>query len=157
MVWTLTTVAQVIRPAIRTDVQQFRWFGGESLRDQQHLVLGNQLVVLHLPLQLQPTCVVSYDRMAFNGSEYDDGLRITFDTNLKGRTHALSLETIGHAESQFFIPPDWCIMEVKVNYRVPYWVTEMIGKYRFTLRRVSKYCAALEQSKSLMETQRITY
>jgi hypothetical protein len=48
-------------------------------------------------------------------------------------------------------------MEVKVNYRVPYWLTEMIGKYRFTLRRVSKYCAALEQTKAILQQQQITY
>lgn len=111
---------------------------------------------LQATLQLQPACVVAYDRRAFNGSEYEDGLRITFDTNLKGRTHDLSLLSKGHAQNQFFIPPEWCILEVKVNYRVPYWLTEMIGQYRFTLRRVSKYCAALEQSKALLQTQRIT-
>ena len=107
--------------------------------------------------QLQPACIVSYDRLAFDGSEYEDGLRITFDTNLKGRTHVLSLIDTGSTENHFFIPPEWCIMEVKVNYRVPYWLTEMIGKYRFTLRRISKYCAALEQSKALLQTQQITY
>lgn len=107
--------------------------------------------------QLQPACIVSYDRLAFDGSEYEDGLRITFDTNLKGRTHSLSLTDTGFTENHFFIPPEWCIMEVKVNYRVPYWLTEMIGKYRFTLRRISKYCAALEQSKALLQTQQVIY
>ena len=112
---------------------------------------------LQSTLQLQPACVVSYDRMAFEGSEYDAGLRITVDTNLKGRTHDLTLLSTGHAHSQFFIPPTWCVLEIKVNYRIPYWLTQMIGKYRFNLRRVSKYCAALEQSKTLLQTQQITY
>jgi SPX domain protein involved in polyphosphate accumulation len=112
---------------------------------------------LQSTLDLQPACIVSYNRQAFEGSEYDAGLRITFDTNLKGRTHDLSLLDRGYAHNQYFIPPEWSIMEIKVNYRVPYWLTEMIGKYRFTLRRISKYCAALEQSKALLQTQRITY
>jgi hypothetical protein len=99
--------------------------------------------------------VVSYDRQAFEGSEYDPGLRVTFDTNLKGRTHDLSLLSMGSVESRFFLPPGWCILEVKVNYRVPYWLTELIGKHRCTLRRVSKYCAALEQSKALLQRQQI--
>lgn len=129
----------------------------EAEMDETDLETVSEIRYLQSTLQLRPACVVSYDRMAFDGSEYEDGLRITFDTNLKGRTHALSLEAMGHAENQFFIPPEWCIMEIKVNYRVPYWLTEMIGKYRFTLRRVSKYCAALEASKSLLETQRITF
>ncbi len=129
----------------------------EAEMDQTDLDTVSEIRYLQSTLQLQPAAVVSYDRMAFDGSEYDDGLRITFDTNLKGRTHALSLQATGHAKNQFFIPPEWCIMEIKINYRVPYWLTEMIGRYRFTLRRVSKYCGVLEQSKSLLETQRIVY
>jgi SPX domain protein involved in polyphosphate accumulation len=129
----------------------------ETEMSEVDLETVSEIRYLQSTLQLQPAAVVSYDRMAFEGSEYDDGLRITFDTNLKGRTHELSLQGTDNAESKFFIPPEWCIMEIKVNYRVPYWLTEMIGKYRFTLRRVSKYCAALEQSKSLLQTQRITY
>jgi SPX domain protein involved in polyphosphate accumulation len=103
--------------------------------------------------QLQPACIVSYDRYALEGSEYDPGLRVTFDTNLKGRTHSLSLLSADQSESYYFLPPDWAIMEVKVNVRVPYWLTELIGKYSCTLRRVSKYCSALEKSKILLREQ----
>jgi hypothetical protein len=114
----------------------------------------SEIRYLHDTLQLQPACVVGYHRLAFNGSGYDPGLRVTFDTNLKGRTYDLTLLSQGYEEDHIFLPPGWCIMEVKVNYRVPYWLTEMIGKYRCTLRRISKYCAVLEQYKSLLQTQR---
>jgi SPX domain protein involved in polyphosphate accumulation len=113
-----------------------------------------EIQYLYYTLQLQPACVVSYDRQAFNGSQYDPGLRVTFDVNLKGRTHDLSLLSLGNVDSKFFIPPDYCILEVKVNYRVPLWLTDMIAEHRCTLRRVSKYCAALEQSKELLQTQK---
>ncbi len=116
-----------------------------------------EIQYLYYTLQLRPACVVSYERQAFEGSEYDPGLRVTFDTNLKGRTHDLSLLSIGRAESDYFVPPGWCILEVKVNYRVPYWLTELLGQYRCTLRRVSKYCTALEQSKALLQRQEIRY
>jgi len=112
-----------------------------------------EIQYLYYTLQLQPACVVSYDRQAFNGSQYDPGLRVTFDVNLKGRTHDLSLLSLGNADSKFFIPPGYCILEVKVNYRVPLWLTDIIAEHRCTLRRVSKYCAALEQSKELLQTQ----
>lgn len=112
-----------------------------------------EIQYLYYTLQLQPACVVSYDRQAFNGSQYDPGLRVTFDVNLKGRTHDLSLLSLGNAESHFFMPPGYCILEVKVNYRVPLWLTDIIAEHRCTLRRVSKYCAALEQSKELLQTQ----
>ena len=108
-------------------------------------------------LQLQPACVVSYDRLAFEGSEYDPGLRVTFDSNLKGRVHDLTLLSQSYAENHFFLAPEQCVMEIKVNYRVPYWLTELIGRYRCTLRRVSKYCTALEQSKVLLQRQQIVY
>ncbi len=129
---------------------------------QQNLSDAGQAVVsevlyLQRTLQLQPACIVSYDRLAFEGSEYDPGLRVTFDTNLKGRVHDPTLLSLGHADNHFFIPPEWCIMEVKVNYRVPYWLTEIVGRYRCTLRRVSKYCTALEQSKDVLQRQQIDY
>jgi hypothetical protein len=108
-------------------------------------------------LRLQPACVVSYDRLALEGSEYDPGLRVTFDTNLKCRAHDLTLLSTGYAENRFFAPPQWCVMEVKVNSRVPYWMTGVLSRHHCTLRRISKYCAALEQSKALLHSQRINY
>ena len=121
--------------------------------DEQAVI--EEIQYLYYTLQLQPACVVSYDRQAFNGSEYDPGLRVTFDVNLKGRIYDLSLLSSDSADSKFFMPPGYCILEVKVNYRVPLWLTDIIAEYRCTLRRVSKYCAALEQSKELLQTQQI--
>jgi SPX domain protein involved in polyphosphate accumulation len=106
-------------------------------------------------LQLRPACVVSYNRLALNGHEYDVGLRVTFDTNLKCRIHDLSLLTQDQGENHYFLPPDWCIMEIKVNHRLPFWLTEFIGKHRCTLQRVSKYCTALEKSKLMLRESRI--
>lgn len=108
-------------------------------------------------LQLQPACVVSYDRQAFEGSEYEPGLRATFDSNLKGRVHDLTLLSQSFARSNFFLPPNFYIMEIKVNYRVPYWLMEIIGQCDCTLRRISKYCTALENSKAILQRQQIAY
>ncbi len=107
--------------------------------------------------QLQPACVISYDRLAFNGTEYDPGLRVTFDTNLKGRIHDLSLLSQGFAGDQFFVPPHQFVMEVKVNYHIPQWLVELIGVNHLTLRSVSKYCAALENSKAVLQRRQVTY
>lgn len=116
-----------------------------------------EVLYLFNTLRLQPACVVSYDRLAFDGSQYDPGLRVTFDTNLRFRSHDLTLLSQGYTENYFFVPPQWCIMEVKVNIRAPYWLTEMISTYRCTLRRISKYCTALEQSGARLQNQRIMY
>ena len=116
----------------------------------------DEIRYLHDVLQLQPACIVSYDRLAFNGDEYNPGLRVTFDTNLKGRAHDLDLRSPGQAENKFFILPTWSILEVKVNHRVPAWLAKLINRHGCTLRRISKYCTALEQSKALLQTQYIT-
>jgi len=132
-------------------------FEGEAEMSPADQDTVSEIRYLQSTLDLQPACIVSYDRQAFEGGEYEAGLRITFDSNLKGRTHELTLLGTGRTQNRYFIPPSWCVMEIKVNYRVPYWLTEMIGKYRFNLRRISKYCAALEQSKALLQTQQISY
>jgi SPX domain protein involved in polyphosphate accumulation len=130
--------------------------GTNGTTEAEHPVI-QEVLYLYNTLRLQPACIVSYDRLAFNGSEYDPGLRVTFDTNLKCRIHDLTLLSQGSTENHFFVPPQWCIMEVKVNVRAPYWLTEVISKYRCTLRRISKYCTALEQSVALLQNQRIIY
>jgi len=135
---------------------------GQGAEVQQDLSGTDRAVVqevqyLQNTLDLGPACIVSYDRLAFEGSEYDPGLRVTFDTNLRGRVYDLTLLAQGYAENHFFIPPEWCVMEVKVNYRVPFWLTELIGQYRCTLRRISKYCTALEQLKTVLQRQQIAY
>jgi hypothetical protein len=111
---------------------------------------------LRAALHLQPACIVSYDRLAFQGGQADPGLRVTFDTNLKGRAHDLSLLSTGYAENRYFAPPQWCIMEIKADGHVPLWLTRLVGEQRCTPRRVSKYCRALEQCLDTLQDQRVT-
>lgn len=129
-----------------------RPFGDISPTDRATL---DEVNYLARALQLRPACVVSYDRIALEASEYAPGLRITFDSNLRGRVHDLTLRSRGDGENAHFLPPDWVIMEIKINHRTPYWLTEIIGKHGCTLRRVSKYCSALENCKAIAGRQHI--
>ena len=115
----------------------------------------HEVAYLYQALLLRPTCVVCYQRLAFEARDYDPGLRITFDTNLKYRTHELSLLSNNQTTDHYFLSPDWCIMEVKINQRVPFWLTEVIGKHQCVIRRISKYCAAIEHSKVHLARQQI--
>ncbi|MDM8526776.1 polyphosphate polymerase domain-containing protein [Anaerolineales bacterium HSG24] len=124
----------------------------EIKADDQPLV--DEIQYLTNTLQLLPTCVVAYQRLAFAGTEYDPGLRITFDMHLKSRVQDLSLCSLGHTANRYFAPPQWVVMEVKVNDRVPYWVTQLLGKHGCVLRRVGKYCTALEEAKIPLYQQR---
>ena len=36
------------------------------------------------------------------------------------------------------------IVEVKVNERVPYWLTEKVARHNMQLIRISKYCTSVE-------------
>jgi len=91
---------------------------------------------------LRPTCITSYMRQAFVGGDYDIGLRVTFDTNIRYRAKDLQLHSkkIG----PFMLSPKRVIMEIKVNERVPFWITELVAEHNFSLIRISKYCTSLE-------------
>ncbi len=116
----------------------------------------DEVYYLYRVRQLQPACVVRYNRLALNGDGEHPDLRVTFDTELRGRTHDLTLLSTGHADDPYFLPPDMCIMEIKVNRTVPYWLTQLVNKYSCTMRRFSKYCTALEKNLALASRQTIT-
>jgi SPX domain protein involved in polyphosphate accumulation len=97
-------------------------------------------------MQLRPAAIVSYRRRAFVGGRYERGMRLTFDQQLQGRTHALEVNQV--ARNYHFLPLDWVLMEVKVNERVPTWLMALLGKHQCSLQKISKYCAALAAGKS---------
>jgi VTC domain len=114
-----------------------------------------EIAYLQTTLHLQPACVVTYQRLALNGLEPYSDLRITFDTELRGRIHDLSLLSPGTTVGQAFLPPDFCIMEIKVNQSVPHWLATVIHQQRCPARRISKYCMALQQSGVIAQRQRV--
>lgn len=96
---------------------------------------------------LQPTGITSYDREAFVGTDYDMGLRITFDTHVTYKTKDFKFDTGTY--DGFIIPPNFVIMEIKTNDRVPYWITELVAGNQLQLIRVSKYCQGLERASTI--------
>jgi hypothetical protein len=135
------------------DFQRFARELDVPAADQQVL---DEVYYLASTLKLQPTCVVRYTRRALNGNETYPDLRITFDSNLRCRSHALSLLDGEHGENKFFLDPHCGILEIKANYTIPYWLAQLISKYRCTPRRFSKYCTALEHSQGALYRHRIT-
>jgi len=96
---------------------------------------------------LRPASIVRYARQALIGTEYDIGLRVTFDTDLSYRTGELELRDQGCGMELF--PPDWAVVEIKVNERIPYWLTELVAAHNLNLVRVSKYCRSIELAHDL--------
>ena len=74
-------------------------------------------------------------------------VRITFDTGCAGRVR--SLEVTEPAVDHSFLPPDWGILEVKVDRAVPAWLASLLSSHGCRLQRVSKYCAALAAGRGI--------
>lgn len=91
--------------------------------------------------RLRPTCIVSYLRQAFVAERFDSGMRVTFDSNLRGRMTALEIDRRG--TNHFFLRPDRLVLEVKVNERIPHFMVALLARHECVLTRLSKYCAVV--------------
>jgi len=91
---------------------------------------------------LRPVSIVRYLRQAFIGADYDLGLRVTFDTNLTAQTNSLQLEE--PPDGMLMLPANFTVMEIKVNERIPYWLTELVAAHNLQMVRVSKYCKSID-------------
>lgn len=111
--------------------------------DQQDAAVIDEIEVMVRQNMLRPTSVVGYVREAFFGREEDSGLRVTIDSRIRGRDRDLDLRWRG--ENRYIIPPHLSVVEMKVNERVPYWLTELIARHNISLIRVSKYCQSIER------------
>ncbi len=107
---------------------------------QDHAVIKEMLGML-VQYDLRATSLVQYARQAFVGTEYDLGLRVTFDTDLAYRSGDSRLEG---GEGLALFPPDRAIIEIKANERIPYWLTELVAQHDLGLVRMSKYCRSIE-------------
>ena len=112
-----------------------------SLDDPADKAAADEVLFLARSLDLRPTCLVGYQRLAFVGSLYEPGLRVTFDHSLwaaqadGGLSDAMPRHTVA--------APSVCIMEVKANNAVPLWLANMLARHGCTLARYSKYCAGV--------------
>jgi len=111
-------------------------------RDTQDQALLDEIYVMVWRYHLTPSMIVRYNRQAFIGSIYDVGMRVTFDTDLSFQAHPLRLH---EEKSQLpFQPADQVILEVKVNERMPHWLTELVASQNMKMYRISKYCSSVD-------------
>ena len=102
----------------------------------------DEIASMTLYHDLQPKVITLYEREAFVGRESDPGLRVTFDRDIRYRSADLDLTSAGPGTSA--MNPTWQVMEVKVNERIPHWLTELVARHDCQLIRISKYCQSLE-------------
>ena len=108
---------------------------------EQHV--ASEVSFLVRTSRLRPSAITSYHRIALVGTDLHPNLRVTFDTDLRGRLHALELGR--HAPNHRVIGRDWCIMEVKSNGAIPEWVHTLLARRGCQRQGISKYCAVTSQ------------
>ena len=119
---------------------------------EDDLATANEIAYMVHALDVQPTAITSYRREAYVGGMYDAGLRITFDTDFRGRVNALQVNE--DTVNRLMMSPDWCILEVKVNETLPQWVISLLAKHQCRRQRVSKYCAVVASANNIKSRQR---
>lgn len=100
---------------------------------------------------LRPTSLVRYHRQAFIGTRYDIGLRVTFDTSLSFQVHPLHL----HEQpcGLQLLSPHLVVMEIKVNERIPTWLTDLIAAHDLQMVRISKYGRSISAAQEIPALQ----
>ena len=98
-----------------------------------------------------PAIQLRYDRKALMTP--DGQLRITFDTQLKCRSELLELQPDDQRFSQYIIPSDMSILEVKSIGAVPFWFREYAGERGLVRQSFSKFCTALRVCDPVLKKQ----
>ncbi|MFD6781343.1 polyphosphate polymerase domain-containing protein [Streptomyces diastaticus] len=102
-----------------------------------------EVLELIVRLNLRPAAITGYQREALVGRDADTGLRVTLDRRVRGRDRDFHFGT-RTPENRFTVPPHLAVMEIKVNERTPYWITDLAARRDLTLVRVSKYVQSIE-------------
>ena len=83
-----------------------------------------------------PKAYIGYDREAFAGIE-DPNLRLTFDTNLRGR--AWDVDLMEGDSGTFIIPQELILMEIKIPGSAPLWLSRLLSENEIRDASFSKY------------------
>ena len=104
---------------------------------------------------LRPACEINYTRNAFSDGNPNDGLRVTYDENVRSNILDLippqGLEYLTKDSSDNLLlsmlngysPKDHIILEVKHHGSTPDWLTEFLNAKSLTKASFSKYCHSM--------------
>ena len=85
---------------------------------------------------IYPMAFIGYDREAYAGIE-DPNLRLTFDTNLRGRSWDLDLRE--GTSGMYILPRETILMEIKIPGSAPIWLSRLLSENRIFDSSFSKY------------------
>ncbi len=104
-------------------------------------VLKEALVLARMH-RLAPAAAVRYQRQAWFAT-FEPDLRVTFDTRLQYDARELDLAQ-PFRTGAYLLAPEWCVLEIKYNDRVPQWLLALVRRHGLDVVRFSKYCAAID-------------
>lgn len=93
---------------------------------------------------LSPACVLCYDRIAYY-CEQDDGLRVTFDTNVRYRFSELDIRA--GDEGELLTHDGQYLMEIKIAGGMPVWLARGLSDAGIFPTSYSKYANAYTRHK----------
>lgn len=87
----------------------------------------------------QPAMLIACERDAYSVKDHPN-LRLTFDTNVRGRDFDLSLAK--GSEGTLILPEDEVLMEVKTDGAMPLWLSHLLDEGKLYPASFSKYGTA---------------
>lgn len=108
----------------------------EQVRPKQDSQILRELDYTIQRYDLKPAIYLSYDRIAYYGNENPE-LRVTFDTNIRGRSFALDLSQGSFGTN--VLDKDLVLMEVKIPGAMPVWMSGLFSRLNIFPVSFSKY------------------
>lgn len=111
---------------------------GERIKPLEDSQILHELDYAIRRYDLKPAVYLSYDRIAYYGNETPE-LRVTFDTNITGRSFALDLSQGSFGSS--VMEKGMVLMEVKIPGAIPVWMSRVFSNLDIFPITFSKYGA----------------
>ena len=108
----------------------------EHIKPEEDSQILRELDYTILRYGLKPAVYLSYDRTAYYGNE-DHELRVTFDSNIIGRSYALDLGMGSFGVD--VLDQDQVLMEVKLPGAMPVWMCGVLSQLDIFPSSFSKY------------------
>lgn len=105
-----------------------------SVENRNDLQIAKEADYLIEHFNLKPKILITYNRESYKG---ENGLRITFDTNLKYRNKKIDLSK-GKRDKIYFKSKPNTIMEIKAHGVIPLWLTKVMAEEKVYPQQFSK-------------------
>lgn len=118
-----------------------RELAARRIEKASDLQIADEIDYMIQHFDLKPRILVYYDRESYKG---ENGLRLTFDTDLKYRTDSLKFRT-RQKDKAIFRDQKRIIMEIKAHGAIPLWLVHAMSTEHIYPQRFSKIGTVYEQ------------